>query len=319
MRVLVALDGSPEADRARSLAASIDWPPGTTIEILSVARPLNAYGADASAGGADAARADLEQVVADAAALLGADDATVRPVVRSGRPATTIVEEADRLRADLVVVGSRGFGPIPSMLLGSVSAEVADHAACPVLVARNEAVGSLLVGVDGSVQAQAAVDFLAGFRFLAGRPAVVVSVAPQAAPPIDPFGGMAYGVFGDPAERMTATSAARLADHGRVAAEAARDLAAAGYEAECDVREGDPAHVLIGRTSGLEDPLVVLGTHGRTGITRAVLGSVARNVLLHAPCSVLIVRGPLRERTAERAVATERNRVASLAFGLLPG
>jgi nucleotide-binding universal stress UspA family protein len=68
-------------------------------------------------------------------------------------------------------------------------------------------------------------------------------------------------------------------------------LRQAGLQADAEVREGDPAHeiVLSARQHGAG--LVVVGTRGQTGLRRLILGSVARKVLLHAPCSVLIVRG----------------------------
>ena len=67
-------------------------------------------------------------------------------------------------------------------------------------------------------------------------------------------------------------------------------LLAAGLSAEADRSEGDAATEILAAAAASDADLIVIGTHGRTGLARLVLGSVARNVLQHATCSVLIVR-----------------------------
>jgi nucleotide-binding universal stress UspA family protein len=67
-------------------------------------------------------------------------------------------------------------------------------------------------------------------------------------------------------------------------------LRAAGLRASAERLEGDAATVLLSRARATQSDLIVMGTHGRTGLARLVIGSVARNVLHHATCSVLIVR-----------------------------
>jgi nucleotide-binding universal stress UspA family protein len=84
----------------------------------------------------------------------------VEAIVLRGRPATAIVDQARGMQADLVVVGSRGHGMIESMLLGSVSAEVIDHASAPVLVARGRRIERVVLGWDGSSCASRAADLL---------------------------------------------------------------------------------------------------------------------------------------------------------------
>ena len=71
-----------------------------------------------------------------------------------GRPGTVIVDEAQAMAADLVVLGSRGHGRIATMLLGSTAAEVVDHAPCPVLVARGDRFAPLAFADDGSPAAR---------------------------------------------------------------------------------------------------------------------------------------------------------------------
>jgi nucleotide-binding universal stress UspA family protein len=74
-------------------------------------------------------------------------------------------------------------------------------------------------------------------------------------------------------------------------AEAMRE---AGVDASVQVRNGDPAHEIVAAARAIGAGLVVVGTRGETGLRRLILGSVARNVLLSAPCSVLLVRAGVR-------------------------
>ena len=146
MRVLLAYDGSQGAEQALALAATLAWPPDSTLRIVAVAD----YPAVPIGRGAPLPSPELEaqivshfeDVMADGRQRLetaGVADHVEGAVLR-GRPATAIVDEAVRFEADLVVGGSRGHGPIASLVLGSVSSEFVDHAPCPALVARTPSV-----------------------------------------------------------------------------------------------------------------------------------------------------------------------------------
>src|SRR5688572_8330016 len=181
MRVLLAMDGSASSHAARDLVGTLPWPEATRIRIVAVVEPLSGelIGIppipmkeldDREMG------ASLDSTLADAAVLLAQPGRTIETRLLHGRPASVIVEEATDMRADLVVLGSRGLGPLRSMLLGSVSAEVVDHAPCPVLVARASSIGPALVAADGSDTARRAVEHLADVRYLAGHRLQVLSV-----------------------------------------------------------------------------------------------------------------------------------------------
>ena len=93
--------------------------------------------------------------------------------------------------------------------------------------------------------------------------------------------------------------------HEDVARDAAERLGVNGRDVSWAVRNGDPAHALIEEAEAKGADLIALGTHGRTGLDRLVMGSVARKVLTHAHCSVLIVRAgtPVAEAAGERGIA----------------
>ena len=84
-------------------------------------------------------------------------------------------------------------------------------------------------------------------------------------------------------------------EHDELAQEMTAQLQSAGLTAEADRRDGDAATVLLAAASAWKADLIVMRTRGRTGLARLVLGSVARNVVHHAPCSVLITRGPANQ------------------------
>jgi nucleotide-binding universal stress UspA family protein len=79
-------------------------------------------------------------------------------------------------------------------------------------------------------------------------------------------------------------------EHAALVDVSADRLSDAGLVTAVEVRNGDPAACIVKVASELGADCVVMGTRGHTGFARLLLGSVARNVLLHAACSVLIVR-----------------------------
>ena len=295
MRVLVAIDGSEPASLAVELVAEAAWPAGTEILVAeAVESGAGLFGGPWPALAmvqAEALEAELrvaaKRTVGGARARLERPDVTVQSAVLRGRPATAIIDRARDMRADLIVVGSRGHGTIESMLLGSVSAEVIDQAPAPVLVARGSRIERVVLGWDGSSYASLAADLLRTWPIFAGSAVRVVSVADVEVPWWTGF------PEGGSLELMPiyheAANASR-SQHDQLARDMTAELQGAGLSAEADRREGDAATEILAAASASDADLIVIGTHGRTGFPRLVLGSVARNVLQHATCSVLIVR-----------------------------
>lgn len=305
MRVMLAFDGSAGAEAARDLVAHLAWPVGTAITVVAaLERGPDLFGApDFAVGPRDASEAedlllaDLQESLRQAATPLMAADRLVETRVARGRPASALLDEAKALQPDLIVIGSRGHGPLASVLLGSVSTEVADHAPCPVLVARRPSVHRTVVAVDGSESAQRAVATLSTWPILRGLPARVVAVAE---PP--PGWAVSMGAAFYPAwvELRDSTVDERRDQLADIAVRACEQLGASGMAATTELREGDPADQLIRAAEVDGADLIVLGSRGLSTLPRLVLGSVARSVLLHSPVSVLIVRD-----ARERVKATE--------------
>jgi nucleotide-binding universal stress UspA family protein len=172
------------------------------------------------------------------------------------------------------------------MLLGSVSAEVAGAARCAVLVARGTHVSRLVVATDGSECAAIIPDALLACGAFSGLPAIALSVTPVDSPAFELMVRL-YTLGSETLESQR--DELSRAHRGHADALAAR-LSAGGIPAEAEVRSGDAADEIIRATEAHGADLVVTGSRCLRGLDRWLLGSVARNVLLHTKASVLIVR-----------------------------
>ena len=297
MRILLAVDGSPSSIEARDLVAALAWPPGTTVTLVAAYTLPSLWFGEGMAAGEWLAEAEDELrkgTEAEVDTMAGAVEARGWNVERRaimGRAASVIRSTADEIDADLVVLGSRGRGTIGSMLLGSVSGEVAAEARQSVLVARRASVTRLLVATDGSDCASVIPGTLASWGAFTGLPAVALSVAPVDSPAME-FLTNLYTMGSEPVEERRKTIAEGYADY---ATGMARALTDAGIPAEHEGRSGDVAHAIIEAARDHAADLIVTGSRCLHGVDRLLLGSVARNVLLHAHASVLIVR-PRRPR-----------------------
>ncbi len=295
MRILIAYDGSAGAARAVALAEGVDWPAGSALRVVSVVEPAMLQLMPWTVG-----TTALQALESDALTYLEADQTTVvgrlsapnrvvDAVLSRDRPASGLVDQAREFSADLVIVGSRGHGPITSLLLGSVSSEVVDHAHCPVLVARRSTLRRVVFATDGSESADAAEEVLARWPIFAGLPIRVVSVADVVRPWTT---GVAPTMYTQALDANAKDLAHAEAEHLAIAEASANRLAEAGRRADAEMRTGDAAAEIIAVAQACGADLVVIGSRGQTGIKRIVMGSVARNVLAAGDASVLVVRQP---------------------------
>lgn len=297
MRILLAVDGSVCSDHATNLVASLPLPPDSAVRVVAVLQPFAdalalsyAAAGDASANMESEEERDarhLREAIGRAETALKRDGLAVDGFLVRGRPASSIVDEAAGMNADLVVLGSRGHGTIATMVLGSTAAEVVDHAPCPVLVARSDALGRLVFADDGSPSARGAEAVLATWTIFASQHLDVVTVAEVGVPVA---AGFTPGLYDQVLESYSKSADEAREETAAEAKTATHRLLEAGYDAEAVTLEGDAAAELVKYAAAHSIGTIVMGTRGRTGLTRLLLGSVARNVLLHARSSVLIVR-----------------------------
>lgn len=293
MKVLLAVDGSTSSDRAASLVANLAWPMGSSIEVVTVYpgtatifdMPGVVMSGDVIQETEDAMAAEAKRIVIKVARRIAAPDLTVQTQVVRGRAATALLDQVSEFKADLVVLGNRGRGPFESAVLGSVSAEVVDHSPVPVLVARRDHIARILLGEDGSRSAAAAADIVRRWSALHGSPIRILSVA-DVDPQWNPW------LRGAEMRAAQAVSTASMHEHQEALSRStAATLEKAGLVAEGVVEDGNPAHRLVEAAVNWAADLIVVGAHGHGGLG-PIVGSVARAVLYHAPCSVLVVPEP---------------------------
>lgn len=198
-----------------------------------------------------------------------ADEAGVRceTIVHEGEtPWHFIVDEADERGADIIVMGRRGRSAMQKIMVGSVTARVIGHTTRPVLVApRASAVGcgSVLLATDGSEYSREAARYAIDFGSNCGVKPVVVSVA------------------GDSSELPQAED------------NVAKVVEMAGQkqvEVEGVAVIGRPQEEIVRAAVERGVELIVIGSHGRAGLERLLMGSVAEAVIDNTECAVLVVR-----------------------------
>jgi nucleotide-binding universal stress UspA family protein len=228
---------------------------------------------------------------AETAGLPGVRQVEIRVLVVAGAAAEHLV---DRSRdAEVLVVGRRGRGAAVGALLGSVSLRCVMHAHCPVVVvhggagraAADGSVRTVVVGVDGSPTARAALEVAAReARVIGARLSVVAAYQPA-----DTRSAVQDG-SGIPADDLRASvRSAVSADMSEVLGD---EGAPRRRTVDLEVVEGPPAAVLVERAAGAE--LLVVGSRGQGTLPGIVLGSVALRVVVGAGCPVMVVHLPER-------------------------
>jgi nucleotide-binding universal stress UspA family protein len=227
---------------------------------------------------------DLEAAVRDALlkrirTITDREPPQIEIEIEQGTVHAGILRAADNIGAGAVVVGGKvDHGGLH--ILGSSAEHVVRYAHCPVLVARPSPAGKVLAATDFSDPALPAIE--AGAAEASRRKAdlAIIHVV-DLLPVLSPFYEEFYGLPPlDLRDQMRKLWQQRLD-------ECVHQFEAKGGGLLCD---GPAASAILSAASDLPAQLVVVGTHGRTGLGRMALGSVAESVVRAAPCSVLIVR-----------------------------
>jgi nucleotide-binding universal stress UspA family protein len=197
-----------------------------------------------------------------------------------GPPFEAIVETALQGRFDLIVMGRRGLTRFERALMGSVTARVIGHAETDILVVPRDATLSwerILVPTDGSRHSRAAIEKAVGLAKSYQARLDVISVVDAA----DEF------QFAETPGNLREL----LAVQARKAVEEAKAIAASGgVQAEGFVAEGTAHEAIATLGRDRRTSVVVMGSHGRSGLRRLLMGSVAEKVIGAVTCPVLIAR-----------------------------
>ncbi len=298
MKVLVAVDGS-EFSRlgVEALGALESHPPelvslihvveSQRIKALSGTRP--AHGKRALAAMEKAGKTllrDMEQAAHTALhqAATG-PHTTVQQKLVHGPVASTIVRQADRQRADLVIFGTRGLSDVSAFLLGSVSRKVAARLrrACLVVKQPLHALKHVVLAVDGSKFSRTAAVLLRDRLLPEEANLTILSVAEPVVTELaaDMLSARDLQQLGQPA----------LDQAHRVVGEFRDLFMKEGFCVTTDVLSGRASDTILDYVRTKPADLLVVGSRGLTGTERLQLGSVSETLLKYAPCSLLIVRG----------------------------
>jgi nucleotide-binding universal stress UspA family protein len=296
MKVLIAIDSSPASQRVLDEAATRPWPDGVAFSVVHVVE-LQRF-ARFPVLIEDAKREADRIVIAGAEKLTIAGYKTLSEVIM-GFPRRAISEYAKERHADLVMVGSHGHSAIGRFLLGSVAQGILRTAPCSVEIVRSASGApvpsshamKILLATDGSDCSATAAHSVADHPWPGGTVIKVLSVEELIVLDSQVAGYPLSSVYPQSLLEELTTQAR---DRVRSAVRAAREILQHSKIKVLDdeaTEIGEPRAVILDAAKTWGAHLIVLGSHGRRGMDRFLMGSVSEAVAIHAECSVQVVRG----------------------------
>lgn len=278
--IVMATDLSARSDRALERAVRLANDRGAKLSIVHVIDD------DLPEAVIEVQRSTALQMIGEHVAKL-ASDASPRPDINvvTGRPHAEIVELAARSRAQLIVLGLHRHGSNPDLFRGTTAERVIRAGSVPVLLVKDRVRGPYrraLVGVDFSDCSKIALTFALSFLPQASLHVVHAYDVP--------FAGFLRGE-----ETRDLVRKQHQAELEALVAELGAAPAGQGEGArtvDCILQAGTVRDVINAQVERLQPDILVIGTHGRSGMARALLGSVAEDLLRDPPCDVLAVKAP---------------------------
>jgi nucleotide-binding universal stress UspA family protein len=264
--LLLATDGSEFSEGAVREAIRVAGESGAKLTALTVVEfnpEFEALAPDA----VEKMETDARKYIDSVGARAEKEGVTCEALVRRGvSPLEQIVEEAGKVKADAIVMGRRGRTGIMRILMGSVTARVVGHSPVNVFVvprAGELTFKNILVATDGSSYGDAASSEAVSMAKASGGSLIAISVAEDE----------------------------KAMDQAKANAEKVKKIAdKEGVKAETMVEKGRAYEAIVSAAKNKGCDLIVVGSHGRTGVTRLLMGSVAERVIGHAEGSVLVVK-----------------------------
>ena len=278
-KILIATDLSARSDRALERAVNIAREHDAELAIVHV------IDEDLPKALSEAQHRAAETAIEAEVTRLGSEGGLrVSIHIVFGRAYHDLLSLAEEIGADLIVLGMHRVDALKDMFRGTTVERVIRAGRLPVLLVKNRVSGAYkqaLVGVDFSVYARRAVEF--AVKFAPGGTFHLVHAYDV------PFSGFLYGTdtrkevnkqHQDSFDRMVESEMAAFLT----------GLEGAPPKLEKIMEEGAVREVIGSQVSRLNPDLLVIGTHGRTGVAHAFLGSVAEDLLKSPPCDVLVVK-----------------------------
>jgi nucleotide-binding universal stress UspA family protein len=219
------------------------------------------------------------QAVERCRALLPAETPSIRTMCEVQHPAAFILDSAAAVKADLIAVGTHDHSRLTEMFAGSVSHRILLHSTVPTLIVKGKArpVTRVLMAVEGIEDATRLQKWLTSHPFKNPVVVTVLSVVPSLAM-VEPNVMVGFKSWSDEQTRRAQ----------QVVQDTAQALGSPHFTVSAMVRQGDPMAVVC--EEGNNHDLIVIGSHGRKGFERFLLGSVSHGIVHRANTSVLVVR-----------------------------
>lgn len=297
-RILVPLDGTPLAETALQPAAMLAE--RFEADVLLLVRSIETWPTGEPAPSDDLeAMSAAEDYLTMTASRLAREGLTVYRAVLGEEPAGGISAEADYHRADLIVMASHGRTGLDALLHPSVTWEVLRQTSAPILTWKvkeepdkapdptwvprflQDAHASILVPLDGSLLAEQALPLAQAFAERLGNPLLLVRAAEQ---PYIAGSAIDYAEVLFRAREWSLTEASSYLERKRL------ELAAPDLSITITSHLGEATTVIRDEVQNHHVGLVMMASHGRSGLGRFLLGSVARSLLSQLEVPILLVR-----------------------------
>lgn len=307
-RIILPLDESGVSEQAipfaRSLALSLSLPM-TLVEAVEPDSPAITQSLNSGRRWMEPARqrhARAQEYLEVIAARLEEDGIRTDAATPNLEPASGIVDVASRDKDSLIVMASHGRTGIARWWMGSVADKVLQMANNPVLVIRasqgitpgaGRLPTRLVVPLDGSDMAELALPHVA---YLAGRLRIPVTLLQATPTEEEYFRYAAAGAGISPPAAPSSPSISELVQSIKVETQGYLEdrvslLKEQGVaDLDVELAQGNPAEAIVDRVASDEGSIVVMTTHGRSGVSRMMLGSVAERVVRQSSCPVLLIR-----------------------------
>ncbi|WP_404309565.1 universal stress protein [Neorhodopirellula lusitana] len=306
MKILLPTDGSPHAKDAVQFVKTLAQNRDVKVVVLTVSYDAAHYSAQPWVPEWSEQEKMRTQKILDEAEVALADVCKSVTLMHGAGPTVPrILEKAQTLESDLIVMGAKGHSAIRRVLLGSVSDSVATNAKCSVVVVRSQPESEItfkkiVLGYDQSIASREAVSELVEWNMPRDREIDVVSVAMQ------PYvyvgeGFMDVPITVDPKQVDRLDEAAE-----RIASQIAENFPHTKAQTPVAAHVGE---ALVSAAEADNADLVMIGDTGHSLLGRWLLGSTSKYVLRHAPCSVWISRhhwnsDPATEEVTDAVAAT---------------
>ena len=285
MKIVVGIDWSDEAFAAVAQVGLL-YRPDEVVLVHGVDLGMFHYPIVAEAAnlqGYDEFRHALleagRQAVARCRTLLPAETPSIKTLCEVQHPAAFILDSAASVKADVIAVGTHDHSRVTEMFTGSISHHILLHATLPTLIVKGKArpVTRVLMAVEGREDAIRLQAWLTAHPFRNPVAVTILSVVPSLAM-VEPNLMVGFQSWSEEHKRQSQ----------QVVDDTAKALASPQFNVTTDVRMGDLVTTVC--EAGKNHDLIVVGSHGRKGLDRFLMGSVSHGIVHRAGCSVLVVR-----------------------------